>query len=286
MPRLAAAAALFCLPLVAGAQSAAAPAFEVASVKPVPAGTEYGGMKGGPGSSSPGQITYSAATLRAVLCKAYGVERYQFVAPPWLDQERFDIVAKIPPDTDKDQFSLMLRNLLAERFKLALHSETQPYPVYALVVSKSGLKLKPSGDGPRPGPAPEKFSTPETLVLGNDIFPVMAADATGIMGVTAFGTGKTYIRGQKATLKDIVGMLKDAVDRPIVDQTGLSDKYDFTVSWTPEKKAPGVDPLVAADTDATVFTAMEKFFGLKLEPKKLPIEVLVIDHVEKVPSEN
>jgi len=282
MPRFAAVATLLCLALVASGQNAGTPVFEVASVKPVPPGTEFGGMKGGPGSSSPGQIAYSAATLRAVLCKAYAVERYQIVAPPWLDQERFDIVAKIPPNTTKEQFSLMLRNLLAERFKLVLHSEPQPYPVYALVVAKSGLKLKPSGDGSRP--EPDKVSTSETVEVGKDFFPVMAPDATGISGVAA--RGKVYIRGQKVTAKEIAGML--SADRPIVDQTALSDKYDLTLSWTLEKKrdgAPGEDALAAADADDTVFTAIEKF-GLKLEPKKLPIEMLVIDHVEKVPSEN
>jgi uncharacterized protein (TIGR03435 family) len=270
---------------MATGQSAAAQAFEVASVKAVPPGTAYSSMKGGPGSSSPGQITYSAATLRAVLCKAYGVERYQIVAPPWLDQERFDIVAKIPPNTTKEQFSLMLRNLLAERFKLALHSETQPYPVYALVIAKSGLKLKPAGDEPRPGSTPERFLTSETVEVGKDFFPVMAPDATGIMGVAA--GGKVYIRGRKATAKEIAGML--SADRPIVDQTGLSDKYDFTLTWTLEKKrdgAPGEDPLAAVDPDDTVYTAIEKYFGLRLEPKRLPIEMLVIDRLEKAPTGN
>src|ERR1017187_1670035 len=94
MVRRIAPAVLFLLPPIVAAQTPP-PEFEVASVKPAPPGSPYGGMRGGPGTSSPGQIIYSSTTLRAVTARAYGVQRFQIVGPPWFDQERFDIVAKI-----------------------------------------------------------------------------------------------------------------------------------------------------------------------------------------------
>src|SRR3954447_2817569 len=100
------AALILLMPSFAAAQTVptSAPEFEAASVKPVPLGTPYGGMMGGPGSSSPGQIHYDATTLRAVISRAYGVQRFQVVGPKWFDDERFDIVAKIPPGTTMPQF--------------------------------------------------------------------------------------------------------------------------------------------------------------------------------------
>ena len=130
-----------------GQAAAESPTFEVASVKPAEPQTGMGirvMMRGGPGSADPGQITYSNVSLKNVLTIAYAVKGYQISGPKWLDSERFDIVAKIAKGATKEQFQLMLQNLLAERFKLTLHHETKELPMYALVVGKGGPKLKES----------------------------------------------------------------------------------------------------------------------------------------------
>ena len=162
------------------------PAFEVASVKPAAPITGNFirvGMRGGPGSSDPGQITYNNVTVKDVVMNAYGVKRFQISGPGWLDSERYDIVAKLPRGATKAEFMVMLQNLLAERFKLTLHREKKDLPMYALVVGKNGPKLKESVDDPAPkeGDAP-KGGNPVgddpfagKITRGKDGFPVLPA---------------------------------------------------------------------------------------------------------------
>src|SRR3954451_10262547 len=120
------------------AQDAAGqPTFEVASVKPAPPQSGHMfriGMSGGPGTPDPGRINFENVSLKNVIMRAYNVKGYQISGPSWLDSERFDITAKVPAGATKEQFQLMLQNLLAERFKLQLHRESKQMPVYALVV--------------------------------------------------------------------------------------------------------------------------------------------------------
>src|ERR1035437_3701352 len=132
-----------------GQAAAESPTFEVASVKPSEPqtmGMMRVMMRGGPGSADPGQLTSTNVTLKNLMVNAYAVKEYQINGQKWLDSERFDIVAKIPKGATKEEFKLMLQNLLAERFKLTLHHETKELPMYALVVGKGGSKLKESVD--------------------------------------------------------------------------------------------------------------------------------------------
>src|ERR1017187_2559320 len=135
-----------------GQAAADSPTFEVASVKPAepqPPGQMRVMMRGGPGTPDPGQLTYTNVSLKNILQNAFAVKGYQINGPKWLDNERYDITAKIPKGATKEQFQVMLQSLLAERFKLALHHETKDLPTYSLVVGKSGSKLKESvEDGP------------------------------------------------------------------------------------------------------------------------------------------
>ncbi len=129
---LAGAGAVALLVCAAQAQTEEAPAFEVASIKqaaPQPAGMMRVMMRGGPGTPDPGQLTFSNVTLKNVLMNAYDVKGYQIQGPGWLDTERYDITAKIPKGASKEQFRLMLQNLLAERFKVGLHRETKEMPI-------------------------------------------------------------------------------------------------------------------------------------------------------------
>jgi uncharacterized protein (TIGR03435 family) len=113
--------------------------FDVASVKPQVPGE--GGRAGGPPKDEPGRIHLAGVTLKGLLISAYGVKDFQVVGPGWLGDERFIVDATMPPDTTKDQTRVMLRNLLAERFKVEVHRETKELPVYSLVVAKNGLKI-------------------------------------------------------------------------------------------------------------------------------------------------
>ena len=132
------------------------PQFEVASVKamsPVFAKCNENNqmrMKGGPGTDDPGRIDYFGVTIRRLLMLAYGIQKSQVAGPDWLDLERFSIQAKVPDGASKEQFSLMLRSLLAERFKLTLHHETREIPAFVLTVGANGPNLRTTGFSPPP----------------------------------------------------------------------------------------------------------------------------------------
>jgi uncharacterized protein (TIGR03435 family) len=277
MARRIASAVLFLLAPIVAAQTAV-PEFEVASIRPVPPGTPYGGMRGGPGTSNPGQIVYESTTLRAVTARAYGVQRFQVIGPPWIDQERFDITAKVPPNTTTQQFQLMHQRLLADRFKLELHRENRTATAYEMTIAKAGLKMKESPAQETPLPAPGAF--PPSAPVGSGL---MVNDSEG----------KIELRGERVTMRQIIVWLTDQTDRPIVDKTGLTGRYDFTMLWTPGNEAatsdasPGAGTgIVYGDVGDTVYSALEKYLGLKLVSRKNQVEMLVIDHLERVPTEN
>ena len=260
-------AVMLLIPFIAAAQTADtnAPEFEAASVKPNPPGTPFGGMRGGPGSSSPGQIHCEATTLRGVVARAYGVQRFQIVGPRWFDEERFDILAKIPPGTTMPRFQLMLQKLLADRFHLELHRENRLSSVYELTLAKAGLKL-------RTVPVP---STP-ALPSGNvpsEHSPVLQWGSAG---------EKTELHGRGATIRQLLIWLTEETGREIVDKTGLTEAYDFDMLWTRPSSTEPNDGLLAATLDS----AIEKYLGLKVIARKVPVEMLVIDRLDRSPVEN
>ena len=137
-----------------------APKFEVASVRraaPPQVGTGvHDTARGGPGTADPSQVAYTNLRLKDLLLTAYGVKGYQIAGPEWLETERYDVIAKIPPGAPKEQFPLMLQDLLVERFKISLHHETKDLPLYELGVAKSGPKLKSWRDPPNEQPIPQQ----------------------------------------------------------------------------------------------------------------------------------
>lgn len=213
---------------------------------------------------------------------AYDIQGFQILGgPKWLDSTRYDIVAKAEDSSDKDprrmseserklysdKSRLRLQSLLAARFNLQCHSATKEGSVYALVVAKNGSKLKPSR-GEAHGPNRGMRMRPGQL------------DA------------------QAASISFLARSLSAQLGRTVVDKTGLSGLYDFTLQWTPEQregqmfKGPGSGPEEHGDappppdgSGPSVFTAVQEQLGLKLESQKGPVEMLVIDHVEP-PSEN
>ena len=312
--------------------------FEVASVKPAEPQTGMGirvMMRGGPGSADPGQITYSNVTLKNLMVNAYAVKEYQINGPKWLDSERFDIVAKIPKGTTKEEFQLMLQNLLAERFKLTLHHETKELPMYALVVGKGGPKLKesveddatasgaapqggtagsggPSASAPPPPPPPPPPGSDGAgpvmgrLRVGADGMPQLPAGMgkNGMMMMMTNGRMRLVVNRQPITALTV--MLSNQLGRPVVDATGLKGKYDFNLDFAPDgMNGPmgmmpppppqhdggpgGVAPMASAPDAGggpAIFTALQEQLGLKLEQRKGPVDLLVIDRLEKVPTEN
>ena len=274
-------------------------------------------MSGGPGTPDPGQLTYTNVSLKNVLINAYDVNDYQISGPTWLDRERFDIVAKIPQGATKEQFRQMLQNLLAERFKLTLHHETKELPMYTLVVAKGGPKLKeaveedaatPQGAAPPPPPGRDE-AAPMRLKTDADGMPRLPAGmgrngTIMMMMMDPNGGGmRTRMVSKGQPVSSLLGTLSNLLGRPVVDGTGLKAKYDITLDYNPDglngprmmmpppqhDGAPGGGPPMAGAPDGggpTIFTALQEQLGLKLEQRKGPVDLLVIDRLEKVPTEN
>jgi uncharacterized protein (TIGR03435 family) len=312
--------------------------FEVASIKPAApmvAGKMMFGSRGGPGSADPGHLTYNNLSLKNLLVNAYGVKSYQVTGPSWLDSERFDIVAKIPEGTTKDQVKIMLQNLLKERFNLEIHHETKDLPMYALVVGKGGPKMKPSPEDPAPPAAvtggPNDASAPKPPD------PADLAKAMGKLNISADGTiklppgmgpregcmmmmmmspsgPKTHMQCSKQTMPKLVDQLSMQMDKPVNDLTGLTAKYDFNLDFLPDENGMSktMMPMGGAGGPNVGFTrtetvggpghdapaqkeevsvpplpaALQEQLGLKLEQKKGPVDMIVVDKMEKVPTEN
>jgi uncharacterized protein (TIGR03435 family) len=213
---------------------ASAQEFEVASVKPAPPGTEHGGMRGGPGTSSPGQIEYMATTLHAVTARAYGVQRFQIVGPPWFDQERFNLVAKLPARATTQQLQLMLQKLLADRFQLVLHKENRTAVIYEMTVAKSGHKMSVVPAAEPPAPSPNGAAPPAATVGG-----------------LTFRSSEDRIEllGQRATMRQLIVWATEQSDRPIIDRTGLTGNYDFAMPWEPQGVRVAEETGVTAPAD-------------------------------------
>jgi uncharacterized protein (TIGR03435 family) len=299
--------------------------FDAASVKPasppVPDGRGrimIAGPSGGPGSKDPGRIRYPFMSLKNLIMNAYDVKAYQVTGPAFLDTERFDVTATMPPDTTKEQFRVMLQNLLAERFKLTVHMDSKELPMYSLVVMKGGPKMKESAppdpakqaDGDTP-PPPLPNGPPK---MGPDGFPVIPGLA-GRGGVfMMMMPGRARLMAQQATVKDLADRLTQQLGKPVTDATELTAKYDFTLTFSPEGLSGGplgpVGPppggggggvAVAindggrggpgpnqsdAEAPPDIFHAIQAQLGLRLDQKKGPVEIVVVDHIEKTPTEN
>jgi uncharacterized protein (TIGR03435 family) len=253
--------------------------FEAASVKrsqPPANGRVLVGGRGGPGSADPGRVVYSFMPLKWLLAIAYGVKQYQISGPGWLETERYDIVATVPDGTSKAQFPMMLQTLLTDRFGIELHHETRELPVYELSVAKNGSKLKPPAADPNARPGTSRMSlTP----------------------------GGFHLEGHAEPASHLAIILEDQLASPVVDKTGLSGTFDFTLDFSresvqnsalaglpppPPANPPG--PVTAPAGDPTeapsLFTAIQEQLGLKLDKKRGPLDVIVLDRAEKVPKED
>jgi bla regulator protein BlaR1 len=241
------------------------PRFEVASVKPT------NGVGASSGGAGVGGASEHNMTVRFLLWFSYRVQPFQIVgAPGWIDTDRFDIEARAEDrNAGPDQVRLMLQSLLEDRFHLKLHRETKVSPMYALVVAKGGPKMTLSADQTSPdvnGPAPPGSPLPNH-------------------GAIRFGQGSFLANA--VPLSFFAHELSGRMDRLVVDRTNLPGRYDFLLQWKP---GPGETPNEAPATGdiesrPSIFTAIQEQMGLKLESGREPVEVLVVDHIER-PSEN
>jgi uncharacterized protein (TIGR03435 family) len=289
--------ALLFAPGVCRAQAPAKEEFEVATVRPSapPTGTILVGMGGGPGTPDPSRITYSYLSLKTLLMNAYDAKDEQISGPSWLDTERYDIVATVRPGATKEQAKQMLQNLLTERFKLTLRRETRELPLFELVVANGGPKLKESVASPG-APQDDEPPPPGPPPVDKNGVPQLPAGRRGMMMTIL--SGRLRLSGRSMPISDLVDMLGNQSGRPIIDKTGLTGKYDFDLEFAPEgtmgplglpfpPRQPGAQADDSqADAPPALVTAVRDQLGLKLEPKKGPFEILVIDHAEKTPTEN
>jgi uncharacterized protein (TIGR03435 family) len=257
------------------------PAFEVASIKPNSSGGNAAYIQPLPGSRL---VLKNFAVLQLIL-SAYGLQSYQISGdPPWIGTDHYDIEAKSEGNASVQQMEgPMLRALLEDRFKLMLHRETRQLPVYELTVAKSGVKLERSKEGscipysvdapPPPAPAP---GAPRLNYCG---YP-----RSGVEGLnrTLDGAGVSMaVLASRLSLN-----YSTQLGRTVIDRTALTGTFDVHLKWTAEASAGAAGPGTADDpAGPSLFTALQEQLGLKLESAKGPVEVLVIDHVEK-PSAN
>jgi len=247
---------------------ATGPTFEVASVKPTKPGVPLQFVR------SPGRFTMRAP-LRVLIQNAYQLlQDAQVVGgPSWWTSETFDIDATVAGNPPQDQIPLMLRALLADRFKLVVHTERRELPIYALVLARRDGKL---GARIRPG-------TFGCLALRRRAIgapPPSPAPSGRVPCFLRSGTGS--VAGEGISLAQLADHLAPFVNRAVVDQTGLAGEFDFDLEWTPDQWTPdAAQQPPNIPNGPSLFTALQEQLGLKLESTRGPVEVMVIDSVER-----
>jgi uncharacterized protein (TIGR03435 family) len=223
-------------PILAEPQAATRLEFEVASIRPPnPTGDRGTNM-----STDGGTLRMHNATLKFCIVAAYGVQESLIEGGPgWIKSDQFEILAKAPGSTRQDQLVLMLQSLLVDRFKLSVHREIKPRPIFALVVGKNGPKLHASDGG------------------------------EGFLG----RRGRGPLTGKQASMPGLASVLSTIMGRKVLDQTGLTGLYDFTLEFAPQDAIDSPLP--------SLVTALQEQLGLRLEATNAPVEILVVDHAEK-----
>jgi len=235
-----------------------APAFDVASVKVSQSGAD--GVSRGRGNTqvSPGTVTMRNVSLKAAIRWAWHVTEYQVTGPDWLDSQRYEIAGKAAGPATEDELRLMMQALLRERFKLALHLQTKELGAYLLVAGKNGPKFH------------------ESTTAGE--------------GSIDINQRQLSVSVQRTPVSRLVELMSNMLRAPVIDRTGLKGRYDLTLNvaqYAADLAAQGKSlDSVRADPEAFLSMILQEEFGLKLEAKKMPLEVVVIDRAEKSPVEN
>jgi uncharacterized protein (TIGR03435 family) len=231
-------------------------AFDVATVKPVESDVKRGRFFKIQGNN---RFVAQDYTLKLLIAAAYSLNPKTISGgPEWVDSQHYDIAAITPADVrpNRDEQMSMLRGLLAERFKLSFHREQREFSIYALGLAKGGPKLKASTAAP---------DTPPAVI--STVYP-----------------GRILLPARNVTMGDLTSMMQRAMlDRPVVDRTGLTGRYDFDLEWAPDETQFGGDiPPAPSDSQvAPLFVALQEQLGLKLEATRGMVDALVVDKAEK-----
>jgi uncharacterized protein (TIGR03435 family) len=273
---------LMAWPMRAVAQAAAsAPAFEVASVRQVAPADSQTSSPGRRVSTGAGAVTitsdrasYRNITLKSLLMKAYGLEPFQISGPAWIDSEHYDVLATIPQGTPQEEVPAMLRQLLAERFRMILHSETKEDTGYILGIGKGGPKLMPAKNHKSaPSADPDASRRPASISF-------------------TMGGSSTVMKINGATMPAFADFLSRTLGRPVIDSTELAGEFDIVLPMSmgvimPGAQGTGADgsPVESDSSMASLFTAIHDL-GLTLDSRKVPLKCIVVDKAEKIPTEN
>jgi len=276
--------------LSAGILLGQTPKFEVASVHASPAVRQEGVALGV--HSDGAQVHINSLPMRDYIARAYRVRANQVIGPEWLTSERFDTSAKLPDGATSDQIPEMIQSLLLERFQLKVHREKRELPAYVITVGKPPLKMQESA--PDGNPVPAKGAS-DLVATGT-----AAGVSVDLGGGSSYTFAQGKFTGHKLTAEQLARMIERYVDRPMVDMTGLTGRYDFSFTVSDEdaqvmmihaatgagmQLPPQVLQFAANGSVASLIDGFEQL-GLKMESRKAPLDVVVVDGVSKTPSEN
>jgi len=267
------------------AQSPSSAKFEVASIRRSAMTSNSSGpvaapvVDGGPGTSNPTRITYRGMWLPALISMAFEINADQVSGPSWMRDERYDITANVPEGATRAQVNEMVRDLLVNRFGLQFHHGSKQGSGYALRVGSDGPKLKAASDVAESADA----GTPRGGIGAADAegHPTLPPSYKGIVG--RGGNGRLFLTGQSATIPQIITWLQGPLGAQIVDETGLSGKYDIKISFLSRPQA-SIGP-IPEEPAPTVFDAVQHL-GLKLEKLPVKIDMVMIDRVFREPTAN
>jgi uncharacterized protein (TIGR03435 family) len=251
-----------------------APRFEVASVKPNPSPALRHVLR----PPAANRLSTRNAPLRLLIQNAYGVQTFQISGGPgWIDSAGYDIEAKAEGNPGPSQIWLMLQSLLEDRFNLKVHRQTKELPVYVLTAAKSGPMLATPQEGSCKNADTTERVGPAPLPCGR-------------VGVGAERSGM-FLRGAGVDMAEFTKVLSTVVGRTVLDRSGVAGKFDVNLEFAYDEMTIGI-PRPSRRPDSgqppdgpSIMAALQKQLGLKIQPAKGPVEILVIDHVER-PSEN
>jgi uncharacterized protein (TIGR03435 family) len=242
-----------CVCVVLAASAAPAQEFEVVSIKP-----NHSGSNGSQSHTDPGRLTATNWTLTRMIQRAYDLPEYRVDGPEWIRTEHFDISAKFPEALPKDPqqraevFKAMMQKMLADRFHVVIHREQRTMAVYALLVGKKGIKFR---------------QVPDTDSHSSN------------------SENRQY-EGKCIPMTTLATFLSQWMDLPVLDFTGLQGFYDLKLQWTAERSSSAKPEAADSPVGLTIEDAVEEQLGLRLEHRKSPVEVLVVDRADKIPAEN
>lgn len=246
------------------------PAFEVTSVKP-----NKSGDLGSFGKLGGSTVTFTNQSIKNIILNAYQIRPFQLLGgPSWINSDRFDIEGKVAGNPSMDQRRLMAQRLLKDRFRLALHRETREFPIFELAVAKNGLKLQPLKEG--------------SCLAVDPNNPALAPGKTHMDYCGYGGIGRGMLEASSTTMTELATSLSWLLDRTVVDRSGITGTFRIHLTFMPDQATPSQPGLSSNPGSASVpgdgpdiFTALQEQLGLRLDASKGPVEVLVIDHVEK-----